>query len=116
MALHTARSLCLIYRRAIPRAMVLTWSALAAISPYRNKILLAGVPLQLQHGNNRGFVMWNTDIVVPMLQDMHIEHGTGDQMPELSSRVGSCQEWCGMDVANANGDDYSTQRHSSRKR
>ena len=55
---------------------------------YRNRVLPANTGLPLMSGDRVGMVIWNQDIVIPMLLDMHEEHGTGNAMPEsLSEEV-----------------------------
>lgn len=49
---------------------------------YRNRILYAGGSLRLTNGHQAGIVMWNGDVVIPMLIDMHMERTTGDTMSD----------------------------------
>ena len=49
---------------------------------YRNRVLLANTGLALSDGDRVGIVIWNGDVVIPMLLDMHIEQITGNNMPD----------------------------------
>ncbi len=49
---------------------------------YCNRILAANTPLKSREGNRPGLVWWTGEVVIPMLKDMHVEHTTGDKMPE----------------------------------
>jgi hypothetical protein len=69
------------------------WKGPCLVSPgedfaYRNRILPANTGLTICQGNRYGIVMWNGDVAIPMLQDMHIEHTTGNKMADsLSPKV-----------------------------
>lgn len=49
---------------------------------YRNRILPVNGALTMYEGHRQGIVAWNGDVVIPMLQDMHIERITGNKMPD----------------------------------
>jgi hypothetical protein len=49
---------------------------------YQNAILPGGTPLDLRGG----YVMWNDDIVLPMLLDMNMRQRDGEQFPKGASR------------------------------
>ncbi len=62
---------------------------------YQNAILPAGAHLELRDG----FVIWNGDVVLPMLVDMNIRHGDRERFPKGTSykeRVADGAVWMSL--------------------
>ena len=52
---------------------------------YRNRTLPGGMPLRL-FGMGRGVVVWNGDVVIPMLLDMTVDSRFGGKFPATATR------------------------------
>jgi hypothetical protein len=54
---------------------------------YRNRILPGYATLEMYQGNRKGIVVWNGDVVIPMLLDMHVGDFAGEDMSDSLPQI-----------------------------